>query len=167
MKEYFNIMNIQEYTSGLSWFLYLLPFFIIGLIAVFVIYIHDKQSINKFVIIPFVILILFAIGYFALNNNELANLKEIYKNNNYNIIEGIVANFDPMPYAGHKKETFEVNGIKFSYSDYVSTIGYRQVFRKTRSHGGPINEGVYVKIYYIHDKKFNDNFIIGLWIKEK
>ena len=172
MKAYFTILNVQEYTPKLNGLLYPLPFFLIGLIAVLVIYINGKQNNKKLTIIPlfvFVIIsVLFVTGYFKINdNNELTKLKELYANNNYEIIEGVVNNFDPMPYGGHKLETFDVNGIKFSYSDYYSVVGYKSVFRKTRSHGGPIYEGAYVRIYYIHDERFSDNFIIGLWIKEE
>ena len=172
MNEYFNIINIQNYTPKMSDLLYPLPFFIIGLIAVFAIYIDGKQNNKKFSLVPLVIFIifsiLFVIGHFTIyDNTELIKLKEDYRNNNYEIVEGIVSNFDPMPYGGHKEETFDVNGICFSYSDYGSTVGYKDTFRNTRSHGGPIYAGAYVKIYYIHDEKFKDNFIIGLWIKEE
>jgi len=172
MKEYFNIMEIKEYTPQLSGLLFFLPFFVFGLIIVSVLYITGKQKKQKLAIVPLVVFgclsILFVIGYFTLHSNdELIKLKGMYLNNNYEIVEGIVENFDPMPYGGHKLESFEVNGIKFSYSDYHSTAGYTPVFSKTRSHGGPIYEGLYVKIYYIHDENFNNNFIIRLLADEQ
>jgi len=172
MKEYFNIMSITEYTPQFSGLLILLPFFMFGLIIVSALYIGGKQKKHKLAIVPFIaflcLSILFVIGYFTLySDDELIKLKEMYLNNNYEVVEGIVSNFDPMPFGGHKLESFEVDGIKFSYSDYHSTVGYSPVFRKTRSHGGPIYEGLYVKIYYIHDERFTDNnFIIGLWVNE-
>ena len=174
MKEYFNIMEVKEYTPQLSDLLFFLPFFVFGLIVVSALYIDGKQKKHKSAIVPFMVFmglsILFVIGYFTLtSNDELIKLKEMYLNNNYEIVEGIVSNFDPKPLGGHKLESFEVNGIKFSYSDSHSTAGYRPVFSKTRAHGGPIYEGRYVKIYYIHDESFitNNNFIIGLWGNEK
>jgi hypothetical protein len=89
------------------------------------------------------------------------NLRQCYLNKNYNIAEGVVENFVPMPYHGHKLESFTVNGTLFEYSDYdLSTGG----FRKTKSHGGPIDEGVYIKIYYVSVKGAG-NSIIGLWTK--
>lgn len=58
------------------------------------------------------------------------------------VIEGKVENFIPMPEAGHSNESFTVAGRKFEYSDYEITAG----FNKTKSHGGPIRSGMYVRI---------------------
>ena len=60
------------------------------------------------------------------------------------VAEGPVTNFVPMPYGGHAMERFTVDGRDFSYSDYHVTPG----FRNTASHGGPIHEGLYVRITY-------------------
>ena len=171
MKEYFNISKIQEHTSQASELLLLLPIFIFGLIVVIAICIDNKQKNGNISISPFIIFIVIFIiaivGYFGtMPNKDLIKLKDVYDNGNYKIVEGFVVDFDPMPYGGHKQETFNVNGIKFSYSDYGSSVGYSPVFKKTQSHGGPIYEGAYIKLFYIHDERFNDNFIIGLWIKE-
>ena len=58
--------------------------------------------------------------------------------------EGTVSDFHPMPYSGHSYETFAVNGVRFSYSDYVLI----PCFNNTASHGGPIREGQQVRIAY-------------------
>lgn len=58
------------------------------------------------------------------------------------IIEGRVEHFHPMPAEGHEMERFEVQGVEFSYSDYVVSAG----FNNTASHGGPIREGLPVRI---------------------
>jgi hypothetical protein len=62
----------------------------------------------------------------------------------YSVVEGPVTNFVPMPHTGHSEESFMVKGHRFSYSDYVVTPG----FHNTASHGGPIREGLYVRITY-------------------
>ncbi len=49
-----------------------------------------------------------------------------------------------MLWAGHDTERFDVNGINFSYSDYMVTGG----FNVTSSHGGPVREGLAVRICY-------------------
>lgn len=59
-------------------------------------------------------------------------------------VEGPVEHFHPMPAAGHDMEHFDVRGVTFSYSDYVVTAG----FNNTASHGGPIREGLPVRICY-------------------
>jgi hypothetical protein len=61
----------------------------------------------------------------------------------YSIVEGPVTDFVPMPYQGHALESFTVSGHRFSHSDVV-TAG----FRNTASNGGPIREGLYVRITY-------------------
>ena len=50
-----------------------------------------------------------------------------------------------MPYAGHSDESFVVGGRRFSYSDFVVTSG----FHNAASHGGPIREGLYVRVTYL------------------
>jgi hypothetical protein len=69
---------------------------------------------------------------------------EALRSGKYQTVEGRVSNFVPMPYQGHADESFEVNGVRFSYSDYVITSGFNQ----SSSHGGPIKEGLPVRIAY-------------------
>jgi len=70
-------------------------------------------------------------------------------------VEGEISNFVPMPYSGHAYESFTVNGLSFSYSDYAIT----GCFNETKSHGGAIKEnGQRVKIAY------TDGCIMKLWI---
>ena len=76
-----------------------------------------------------------------------ARARDTYVKGDYSIAEGTVANFHPMPYSGHQNETFAVNGVEFSYSDYVVV----PCFNNTASHGGPIREGLRVRIAYSGD----------------
>jgi hypothetical protein len=66
------------------------------------------------------------------------------RSGDYRVVEGRVEHFKPMPKEGHAEETFEVNGVSFAYSDYIVTGG----FNNTASHGGPIREGLPVRIAY-------------------
>ena len=59
-------------------------------------------------------------------------------------IEGRVTDFVPMPYGGHSNEHFTVHGVQFSYSDYLIA----PCFNNTSSHGGPIREGLWVRLSY-------------------
>ncbi|CCN69674.1 hypothetical protein [Vibrio nigripulchritudo] len=77
--------------------------------------------------------------------SQLFELLSKYHKGDYLVIEGIVENFDPMPYSGRKRESFSVKGIYFQYSDFSVTPG----FNNTTSHGGPIREGLQVRISYI------------------
>ena len=79
-------------------------------------------------------------------------LMDSYKSGQYEIVEGYVENFKPMPYEGHSDESFEINGVAFSYSDYEITSGYHNA----KSHGGVIEgNGQYLKIGYVHNVKGN------------
>lgn len=59
-------------------------------------------------------------------------------------VEGVVTDFQPMPYEGHRDECFSVQEQRFCYSDYELTPG----FHRSASHGGPIHEGLPVRITY-------------------
>lgn len=64
------------------------------------------------------------------------------------VVEGVVEKFVPMPHAGRSHESFWVNGVRFSYSDYEIT----PAFNNTASHGGPIYEGLPIRISYVGNK---------------
>jgi hypothetical protein len=63
----------------------------------------------------------------------------------YRMVEGTVRNFHPMLFAGHPPESFAIENERFSYSDYDFTA----CFNRTASHGGPLREGLHIRIYYI------------------
>jgi hypothetical protein len=61
-----------------------------------------------------------------------------------------------MPYGGHETESFTVKNEKFEYSDFI----FNSAFNNTKSHGGPIDSGKYVRIWY------SEGRILRLWINE-
>ena len=65
----------------------------------------------------------------------------------FRVAEGTITNFVPMPYGGHTSERFIVGRTEFSYSDFDLSKGG---FRHTASHGGPLRQGLYVRIAH-HD----------------
>ena|SRR5688500_4731556 len=87
---------------------------------------------------------------------DYLSLISVMDEKRYSEVEGYVENFDPMPSTGHKYESFTVKGVKFQYSDFVVTPG----FRNAKSKGGPIDSGKYVRIRYY------DGIILQLWVKE-
>jgi hypothetical protein len=66
------------------------------------------------------------------------------RSEDFGIVQGRVENFVPEPLTGHAMESFSVGGKSFSYGQYVDTSG----FHNSSSHGGPIKEGLYVRISY-------------------
>lgn len=87
--------------------------------------------------------------------NMYKNVVGAYKTGDYEIVEGYVQNFIPMPYEGHSDESFEINGVKFTYSDYSTQSGYNNA----KSHGGVIKgDGQHLKIGYVYYN--NENIIV-------
>ena len=82
--------------------------------------------------------------------------RQITKNKDYEVIEGVVKDFHPMPYTGHDSERFVVNGVNFAYSDFNFLKGG---FNNASSHGGPIREDLQVKIAHKNGR------IMILWIR--
>lgn len=84
-------------------------------------------------------------------------IAEEYEVGNYEIVEGFVEDFEPMPYDGHGNESFEIKGVKFSYSDYINICGYNNA----KSHGGVIvGNGQHLKIGYIYYDSSYGNIIV-------
>jgi len=81
---------------------------------------------------------------FTATFSEYLSVTSDLREGRYSIVEGPVEDFVPMPFAGHPMESFTVGGHRFSYSDYLGTSG----FHNTASHGGPIRQGLYVRISY-------------------
>lgn len=73
-------------------------------------------------------------------------LAEAVRTGRVNIVAGPVRNFVPMPYGGHAYERFCVRRKCFQYSDFDDGGGG---FNNTSSHGGPIREGLDVRVTYV------------------
>lgn len=58
----------------------------------------------------------------------------------FQIVEGVVQDFATIPRKG--RESFRVGGQRFAYGEFIVT----PCFHETRAHGGPVTEGVYVRI---------------------
>jgi hypothetical protein len=87
-------------------------------------------------------------GYFIVGNHQAyQRAAETLKAGNFQVAEGPVTGFVPMPYEGHAMESFTVRGHTFRYSDYILTPG----FHNTTSHGGPIREGLNVRVSFVNN----------------
>ena len=84
------------------------------------------------------------IGYSAIAGQQGQGAAEL-RDPNLHVVEGTVENFDPMPFGGHKYESFDVAGHHFRYSDFIITAG----FHNTASHGGPLKAGLQVRLSYV------------------
>ena len=80
-----------------------------------------------------------------------------YENGQYEIVEGYVQNFVPMPREGHSNEMFDINGVHFEYSDYNVVPGYNNA----RVKGGVIRgNGQYLRVGYVYLNATYGNIIV-------
>jgi len=77
--------------------------------------------------------------------HETSAALSAFQRGDYELVEGPVTDFDPMPYEGHRPECFSVQDRRFCYSDYEISPG----FHNAASHGGPIRAGLQVRIAYV------------------
>jgi hypothetical protein len=106
---------------------------------------QKNEKRNRLFLLAFVVLgFLFygLTGWSSLSGDSAC--RRALEKGDYSVVEGAVSDFKPMPYEGHAEEQFRVNEVHFSYSDYEDSPG----FNRTASHGGPIREGMTVRITY-------------------
>jgi len=72
-------------------------------------------------------------------------IKKIFDEKNYSIVEGRVLDYEPMNSAGHKDERFSVGGLHFTLADdVIGVMGYNNAAAR----GGVIRANLYVRILY-------------------
>ena len=125
--------------------------------------IPPKKPTAIVTIVLAVVALVATLGIVLSGNNPLPNPEHPteqpieYPEANYEIVEGFVEDFEPMPYEGKSKESFEINGVKFSYSDSIEICGYNNA----KSHGGVIEgNGQHLKIGYIYYDSSYGNIIV-------
>jgi hypothetical protein len=69
-------------------------------------------------------------------------LREALRTGRYEVVEGTVTDFVPMPKEGDTKGQFVVNGHHYQHSDHLVTRG----INNTQSQSGPIRAGLRVRI---------------------
>lgn len=75
-----------------------------------------------------------------------AACRQLWKRGEVLEVTGYVENYHPMPVSGHDMESFEIDGVSFSYSNFVLQTGYHCA----ASWGGVVtHDGQYLKIQYI------------------
>lgn len=89
--------------------------------------------------------VLWTVGTFIVTYTDYRTALDAMRNGRAQVVQGLVTQFRPMPYSGHVDESFVVQNFKFEYSDYGGTAG----FNTTSSHGGPISEGLPVRIWHL------------------
>lgn len=101
----------------------------------------SRQKERWFRVGLLVFTILWTIGSFFDTYLDYRNAVNALQDGQAKVVEGQVAHYWTVPF---KSESFTVQGVTFQYSDYGRIAG----FKNTASHGGPIREGLPVKIWY-------------------
>ena len=148
--EYEVVFEIAK--SGMGELIFILPGLLFMIVGAGLIKFRDKLAekrprsfVNFFSFFFFGFAVLWTLGAGLSIGSKQSSLREDYENGNFEVVEGSVENFDPMPRSGHKMESFTVDGVRFEYSDFVVTPG----FNNATSRGGPIREGLQVRISHI------------------
>ena len=89
--------------------------------------------------------ILWTVVAFADTARSYSSLASALREGRCDIVAGKVTQFHPMPASGHDTERFVIGNRQFKYSDYIVSPG----FNNTSSHGGPIRDGLRVRIHYV------------------
>jgi hypothetical protein len=164
------IFDFSQKAPDWSWIIYGCLFIVVGLIMTLAAkpVARSTQKPVIFVRIFGVIFTTFAIIWTSIvafsTAPEYQYYQAIMQQHRYQVVEGPVENFVPMPREGHATEHFTVQDIPFSYSDYSITAA----FNNTSSHGGPIQAGLYVQIYYTPSYPSGyDNAILRIAVKRE
>ena len=98
-------------------------------------------------------LLLFAVFWcttaFVATYREYATLRNALRDGTATLVEGPVVNFSPEPALGHAPERFDVAGTHFAYQ---GVGGVSAAFNRSKPKGGPIREGVQVRIWHVQGK---------------
>lgn len=92
-----------------------------------------------------VVSILFTLVAFLPTYVPYHKLRSAYDGGQAVTVEGMVTNFSAENTSQKQPETFEVEGQAFRYSMYLLTPGFNQ----SRPLGGPLKEGVHVRIAHV------------------
>ena len=106
---------------------------------------RSPRASNVFAFFFLSFALLWTLITFVSTYGQYSSLTKSVSNGGARIVEGVVTNFKPMPVTGHAMEKFCVSDACFEYSDYVIVGG----FNNTASHGGPIREGLSVRVTYV------------------
>jgi hypothetical protein len=131
------------YQKGFDWWFPAFGLLFVFIGGVYVCFVRGSRRLAGYFFIGFACL--WSGVIFSSMLREYVALRSAYRRSQFSVVEGRVTDFHPMPYQGHQSECFSVRSQTFCYSDYEVTAG----FNNSASHGGPIREGLPVRVSYI------------------
>jgi hypothetical protein len=90
----------------------------------------------------------FAIVVYNSMRSMWSDWKSEYRNGHYSWVEGIVEDFRPEKFPDQRQECFRVQTQRFCYSYFINQPGFHQ----SADRGGPIHEGLPVRIAFLDDQ---------------
>ena len=110
---------------------------------------HSRAFIYFFLAISGTVGIAFGGGY----RDRIRAMREAITNGRYRTVEGTVADFVPADAGDHHPEHFAVvtpgGRVEYSYSE----SGVTQGFNQSQHHGGPLRDGLRVRIANVNGEK--------------
>lgn len=148
--------DITESIPGLIWFLGVgLAVLVFSTTILLYLSITNKSRVNQLRAgFMSVFSLIWVSIIWAAAGQDYFRAKLALKNHTYEVVEGRVEHFHPMPKEGHEDESFSVKGIPFKYSEFKIDFGYNQC----RVNGGPVYQGKLVKIHAYKGR------ILRLWV---
>jgi hypothetical protein len=147
----------KEFESILWYFGIGLSLFVIA--SILLIYVIVKRK-SLWRIIQFGMWVLFSLIWtvtvWNMGTKQYLESRTAFENKTIGKVDGFIENFVPMIDFENGIESFDVNGVHFEYTCRERNYG----FNKTKSLGGPIDEGKYVRIQYLEGR------ILRLWVKK-
>ncbi len=143
--DYVTVFDISKQPFEWWWPAIGVAIFVIGII--FIKFVSRWPSQKNAKIIGWVMVVfgpIFTTVVYNSLSSMWADWKAAYNRGAYYTVEGPVKDFTPEKYEGHPDECFRVENIRFCYSYFVGQPGFHQ----TAAHGGPIREGLPVRIDY-------------------
>lgn len=105
---------------------------------------NRKEDWRGFLAVGLVLAVFFTWFFFVKEFFDYRSLRAVLQGGRAGVVEGAVEDFVPMPPGGHAEESFRVGDQTFKYSGWAISPG----FNKDAAHGGPIREGLLVKVWY-------------------
>lgn len=126
--DYHTVFTVLQKSAPWQEFL-IVPLVLLGIVIIgaigTVVAIIQRRRLPPILVICTVFLcaMLLLVAAYLFNGSGVQDMygraKDAFVQGQYFVVEGTVTNFHPMPYSGHQNETFSVNGVQFSYSDFV------------------------------------------------
>lgn len=107
----------------------------------------SRKNVSAIAVVPLVLTLVAAVVS-SVSLYRYQHLRGVLRSGRCAVVEGAVTAFSPMPPNEHAEEFFSVAGVRFGYSRVLLA----PEFHATAIDGGPIREGLRVRITHFEGK---------------